>query len=81
MTRRPYRSKRSQGPRVAGEELACRECSQRKPIDAFRVLASGSRESYCRSCHNAINREWRARNRDDLNARRRAAYAAARSDD
>lgn len=58
--RRPYRSKHTHGPRAADTGLLCRECGLRKPVTEFRILATGSRESYCTDCHNARNRAWRA---------------------
>lgn len=76
--RRPYRTKKREGVQVVDDGMWCLECRQSKPVEAFRLLASGSHESYCRDCHNARNREWRARTSVEYNARRRAAYAAGK---
>ena len=74
-TRRPYRTKISDGPRVSdGDTLRCRECGESMPVDSFRLLASGSRASYCSPCQNGMTRRWRETHRADLNAKRRAEY-------
>jgi 5-methylcytosine-specific restriction endonuclease McrA len=74
MSHRPYRTTQTQGPRVRGDMLFCRECSTAKPLDAFRILKSGSRETYCRECHNAITRAWRERTKEERNAARRQTH-------
>jgi Pyruvate/2-oxoacid:ferredoxin oxidoreductase delta subunit len=79
MTRRPYRSLRTDGPRVGPDgTLRCRACGQYLPADAFRLTASGARGSWCKPCQVEANRQWRQEHRDAINARRRAAYGAAR---
>ena len=35
------------------------------------------RSSWCRECHRQATREWRARHRDEVNARRRESYRRA----
>jgi hypothetical protein len=74
MSRREYRTHKSLGLTLVVDHMWCLECLQSKLISDFRVLASGSRESYCRDCHNARGRAWRAENGEAFNARRRAAY-------
>lgn len=58
--------------------LLCVHCDQFKPLDAFPTndRISTGRSSWCTPCHRHATREWRARHRDEENARRRAAYAA-----
>jgi len=51
----------------------CSRCGERKPPDAFRLDARGYRRSHCNPCALAVTQEWRARHRDELLARRRAA--------
>jgi hypothetical protein len=52
---------------------------QSQPIESFRVNAKGYRASYCKGCSLQVTQECRERNRDELNARRRAAYAARKA--
>lgn len=80
MSRRVYRTRKRLGVTLVVDHLWCPECQQSKPIDAFRLLSSGSRESYCRDCHNARNRTWRAEQGDELNARRRVSYQKLRNE-
>ena len=57
-------------------EKRCSNCSQFLPLDAF-VANRGAWKglsSWCRECHRQATRDWRARNRDELNARRREQY-------
>jgi hypothetical protein len=59
----------------------CCRCQQYLPAEEFRPnqnLMTGL-DSWCRRCHAAATREWRARNREYIesyNARRRAEYRA-----
>lgn len=56
----------------------CAQCKQWLHAREFRPmthLRSGL-DSWCRPCHRAANREWRAVNAVALNIRRRAAYAS-----
>ena len=59
--------------------MRCARCGEPKPLAEFRRLTSGSWSSYCRECARQCTREWRARNRDEINAGRRTAYRAARA--
>ena len=61
--------------RVAPASRTCVRCKQLQPIESFRLNAKGQRNSYCRGCALEVTQEWRQRNRSELNARRRAAYA------
>lgn len=54
--------------------LSCARCGKSYPIEAFRVLGHGSRASYCTECQKQATRDWRAANRDEINAKRRAVY-------
>jgi hypothetical protein len=60
-----------------GIDLRCARCGESKPVEAFRLLRHGSRASYCNPCQVAATRAWRAENREEINARRRAAYVPA----
>lgn len=56
--------------------LPCTSCRQELPVAAFRANRYGTRSSWCSPCTVAATREWRAVNRDEINARRRSAHAA-----
>jgi hypothetical protein len=43
----------------------------------MRALQRLGRRSHCKECSKEVNQEWRARHRDELLVRRRAARAAA----
>jgi hypothetical protein len=63
------------GPR----ERRCTGCCKWLPLEAFpanRRMHLGV-SSRCRDCHREAVRDWRRRNRDRVNAERRAAYRAA----
>ncbi len=54
----------------------CSNCGGWLQLDAFpanRRMHLGV-SSRCRVCHREATRDWRERNRDELNERRRAAY-------
>ena len=69
-------------PRAADRgSRICARCSQRQPIESFRMNGKGYRNSYCKACALQVTQEWRERNRDELNARRRVAYAARKAAD
>jgi len=53
----------------------CSRCTERLPLDAFRLDVKGYRRSHCNLCALAVTREWRARHHAQLLDRRRAAYA------
>jgi hypothetical protein len=58
----------------------CTHCREWLPFSAFRPnkkLKSGL-NSWCRKCGLLATQEWRERNRDELNARRREAYGSKR---
>lgn len=52
----------------------CSRCTERLPLGAFRRDSRGYVRSHCIPCSLADTQEWRARNREALLARRRAAY-------
>ena len=52
----------------------CSRCTERLPLGAFRRDSRGFVRSHCNLCALAVTQEWRARNREALLARRRAAY-------
>jgi hypothetical protein len=61
----------------------CTCCQGWLPLEQFRVNPKADpwghslgRGSWCRDCHLAAMQDWRERNRDDFNARRRAQYRA-----
>ena len=58
--------------------LHCSRCSRDLRPAAFMPNARmrSGRSSWCRSCALAATRQWRARNRDALNAARRVHYPA-----
>jgi hypothetical protein len=59
-------------------DLLCGRCGKSQLLSEFRILRRGGyTSSWCRSCHLEATREWRARNRDAINAARRAAYVGA----
>ena len=62
-------------PQAGAGPRTCARCEQSQPIESFRVNGKGYRSSYCKDCALQVTQEWRERNRDELNARRRAAYA------
>lgn len=56
----------------------CARCEQLLPEGDFHRhprMRSG-RSSWCKSCQVASTREWRARNRESINAKRRAEYVS-----
>jgi hypothetical protein len=66
-------------PRAADRgSRICARCSVRQPIASFR-MNGGYRSSYCKACALQVTQEWRERHRVELNARRRAAYAARKA--
>jgi hypothetical protein len=59
-------------------EQLCSGCSRVLPLEAFppnRRMYSG-RGSRCRECARKATKDWRDRNRDEINAERRARYRA-----
>jgi hypothetical protein len=60
----------------ARAEKSCARCGAVKPRAEF-LSAPQKKDglsSWCRSCHNAAVRRWRARNRDEYNRRQRVKY-------
>ena len=58
----------------------CTKCSEWLPFSAFprnKRMFNGI-SSHCRTCHRAATKDWRDRNRDEINRARREAYAAAK---
>ena len=54
----------------------CPRCEQYLPVESF-TLPGGRVQGNCRVCRLAATREYKARHRDRLLAKRRAGYAAA----
>jgi len=58
----------------------CTKCSEWLPFSAFpankRMHLGVS--SHCRNCHRADTKDWRERNRDEINRARREAYGATK---
>lgn len=63
-------------PDLVGDDLRCARCGESKSLDAFRRLRSGAFASYCTPCQLAQTQEWRARHRDEINAKRRAEHVS-----
>ena len=61
-------------------EKVCSRCRRWAELADFppSPLQSSGLSSWCRPCHVAAVRDWRARNRDRNNARRREAYRLRR---
>jgi predicted nucleic acid-binding Zn ribbon protein len=57
----------------------CSRCHRLLPLDEFvaNPRAFLRRSSHCRKCHRESVRDWRARNRERVNADRRQAYREA----
>jgi predicted nucleic acid-binding Zn ribbon protein len=63
--------------RLEGEKF-CSKCGDWLPLEEFprnRRMYLGV-SSRCRECHREATRDWRLRNRERVNADRRAAYRA-----
>lgn len=56
-------------------EKPCRGCKKTLPIEAFYPCSTNGRQSMCRACSKSGNIEWQARNRDKVNAYKRATRA------
>jgi transcription elongation factor Elf1 len=50
----------------------CTRCKQIKPNESFTLNKNYARNSHCKACQQAINREWKHHNRQEYNAYRRA---------
>ncbi len=74
-------SHRAQGPSAKDAAVkTCARCEQHlSTAEHFRRDSPGYWRSHCNECAKAITREWRAAHREELLARRRAAYARARN--
>jgi hypothetical protein len=58
--------------------LHCTRCRRQLPADAFRLVPRNTRRgrsSWCKACSLDRTQEWRAENRDEINARRRARHS------
>jgi hypothetical protein len=57
-------------------EKRCTGCSEWLPLEGFPLNCRMhlGRSSRCRKCHRAATKDWRERNRERVNAERRAAY-------
>ncbi len=73
-TKRPQRT---MAERAVAGGLICTSCGQTKALTSFRALRTGSFCSWCNDCQRRATRDWRNRNRDSINASRRAAYSPA----
>jgi hypothetical protein len=62
-------------------ERACARCGRVQPASEYHLWHADRtiRRTVCRRCALDATQAWRDRHRDELNARRRAAYAEARS--
>jgi hypothetical protein len=58
----------------------CSKCGSEHPLDDFPRAGSRGRGSWCRPCARAANRAWKDRNRDKVNAAKRAARAREREE-
>ena len=60
----------------APSEKRCTSCSRWLPLEDFPLNARmhWGRSSHCRECAREATRDWRARNRERVNAERRRAY-------
>jgi len=58
----------------------CTNCCEWLPFSAFpKNKGMHNRlSSHCRKCHRAATQDWRERNRDEINAARRAAYGSSK---
>ena len=65
------RTRRSVRQPSDAAERTCRHCGRILPLSAFRLIRGRWPSSWCRSCSVERTREWRAANRDRLNAARR----------
>lgn len=86
----PWRSSGLAKPTAVEVQRTCRKCGETKPVEDFpRPTTSRRRYSYCTLCANALAqayrsnnrevllerwREYRERNKDVLNARKRAVW-------
>jgi Uncharacterized protein containing a Zn-ribbon (DUF2116) len=60
------------------KEKPCSGCGRWFPLEAFPLNRSTylGRGSRCRECAREASRDWRKRNRDEINAERRERYRA-----
>lgn len=65
------------GARDMNGPRRCARCTETKPTTEYRRDSRGYWRSWCNPCQLAATREWKARNRDALLERRRAAREAA----
>jgi len=54
---------------------SCREWLPFEDFPAHKRMHNGL-SSHCRQCHRAATKDWRERNRDEINRARREAYGA-----
>lgn len=64
---------------AAATAKTCTRCGHEQPIDRYRLLRGRWRSSWCDACHVARTRQWRADNRDAINARRPRRRARVRA--
>lgn len=41
----------------------CNRCGKTKTLDSFHTYRNNELRSYCKSCHNEYNKQWRKRNK------------------
>jgi hypothetical protein len=60
----------------------CTKCSEWLPFSAFpsNKLMHNGISSHCRTCHRAATKDWRDRNREEINRARRQAYGSSKPD-
>lgn len=54
----------------------CKKCLEAKPLGDFHrnCTSADGRQTFCKSCHTIVNREWRERNPDKARAMKRRTY-------
>jgi hypothetical protein len=67
-----------EAPGTTESARTCTRCHYAYPIAAFRLVRGRWLSSWCDGCYVQRNREWRAANRDHLNAARRVAPVTVR---
>ncbi len=67
---------RHRHPQAADGRRRCAGCGETLPLASFRRDSRGYWRSNCNDCALLVTREWKARNRETLLARRRAAPRA-----
>lgn len=72
----------NRSPYWHGPGRQCARCEDYLPLEAFGP-SQGTQDglsSWCRPCHVTATREWRARNRKTINAKKRKAWRERRDE-